>query len=275
MKEILNNIVGGRYYVLEELGRGGFSSVYKVKDINSGEVYALKQYITSDPANHKRLLEGIEKELDVLKYTAHPVLPKIYNVIKEDNRFFLVMEYVEGVNLKKHVDSEGVMNNKDIVSVMYQICSGLYYLHSMEPPVVYRDLKPSNIILMQDGRVKLIDFGISKRYSREADADELACGSKGFAAPEQYGDKRGRGLYNTDIRTDIYGIGTTMYYLRTGKRFSGKINNYSILDKIKGRSISAKMKKVIIKCTYKNPDERYQNCIELLCAIKNLHIIKK
>lgn len=260
-ENLINEIVGGRYYVLQELGKGGFSTVYKVKDINSGNIYALKQYITSDPANKKTLLEGMEKELNVLKHTSHPVLPKIYNLIKEDDKFFLIMEYVEGINLKQYVDTKGVLKKKLLVSVISQVCSGLYYLHSMEPPVVYRDLKPSNIMLMDDGRVKLIDFGIAKRYSREADADELALGSKGFASPEQVGDRKGRGLYNTDIRSDIYGVGTTMYYLRTGKVFNGNVKSWGL---------SHKLKKLIKKCTMKNPDMRYQDCIELLCVIKSL-----
>ena len=265
MKEnLINNIVGGRYYVLSLLGKGGFSKVYKVRDIHSGRFYALKQYITSDPANKKKLLEGMEKELNVLKHVSHPVLPKIYNLIKEDDRFFLVMEYVEGINLREYVKTKGVLKKRQFVSVISQVCSGLYYLHSMEPPVVYRDLKPSNIILMNDGKVKLIDFGIAKRYSREIDVDELALGSKGFAAPEQRGDRRGKGLYNTDIRSDIYGVGTTMYYLKTGKVFDGKLKSWRISPKLKG---------IIRRCTMKNPDMRYQNCIELLCAMKSLHIM--
>lgn len=266
MKEILNKIVGGRYYVLEPLGQGGFSRVYKVKDTHSGTVYALKQYITSDPANKKKLLEGMEKELNVLKYTSHPVLPKIYNLIKEDDRFFLVMEYVEGMNLKKYVETKGILKKKLLVSVMVQVCSGLYYLHSMEPPVVYRDLKPSNIMFMEDGCVKLVDFGIAKRYNKEIDADELALGSKGFAAPEQFGNKKGNSIFNTDIRSDIYGVGTTMYYLATGKIYNAK----NSVKKVKCWRLSPKIKKIINKCTQKNPDWRYQDCIELLCDIYKL-----
>lgn len=264
MKKFINNVVGGRYFVLEQIGKGGFSNVFKVRDVYTGEIYALKQYETSDPANRKNLLEGMERELNVLKYVSHPVLPKIYNLIKEDDIFFLVMEYVEGINLKKYVETKGVLRKKQFVSVMNQVCSGMYYLHSLEPPIVYRDLKPSNIILMEDGSVKLIDFGIAKRYSREIDADELALGSKGFAAPEQFGDKKGNGLYNTDIRSDIYGIGTTMYYLKTGKKLTEKSTWFRV---------SYSLKKVIRKCTEKNPKDRYQNCIEVLCAIKNLHIV--
>ena len=264
MKNFINNVVGGRYFVLEQIGKGGFSNVFKARDIKNGDIFVLKQYITSDPANKNNLLEGMERELNVLKHVSHPVLPKIYNLIKEENDFFLVMEYVEGINLKTYIEINGVLNKKMIVNIINQVCSGLYYLHSLEPPIVYRDLKPSNIILMEDGKIKLIDFGMAKRYNREIDADELALGSKGFAAPEQFGDKQGSGLYNTDARSDIYGIGTTMYYLRKGKTFK---------DNPSWFRVSHKMKKIILKCTKKNPEERFQNCIEVLCAIKNLHIM--
>lgn len=260
MKEILNNVVGGRYYVLNSLGKGGASTVYKVKDIRSGNVYALKQYITSDPANKEKFMEGMEKELSVLKYTSHPVLPKIYNIIKEEERFFLIMEYVEGMNLKHYVETRGKLKQNQLVSIMEQVCSGLYCLHSMEPPVVYRDLKPSNIILMDDGKVKLIDFGIAKRYNHEIFTGESAYGTKGFAAPEQIGDRKGISLYNTDIRTDIYGIGTTLYFLKTGKLFAGKVKGIMPL----------KMKLLIKKCTEINPDLRFQSCLEVLCIISSM-----
>lgn len=257
MKEILNNVVGGRYYVLSLLGKGGFSTVYKVKDIQSGDIYALKQYVTSDPANKKKLMEGMEKELGVLKYTSHPVLPKLYNIIKEDDRFFLIMEYVEGINLKKYIEISGKLKHNQLISIMEQVCSGLYYLHSMEPPVVYRDLKPSNIILKENGKVKLIDFGIAKRYNHEIFTGEPAYGTKGFAAPEQRGNQKGITLYNTDIRTDIYGIGATLYFLKTGKLFVGKVNGF----------MPYKMKRLIKKCTAINPELRYQSCLEVLCII--------
>ncbi len=94
MADIINNIVGGRYYILELVGRGGSAIVYKARDIHNGGIYALKKYITSDPANRKRLLEGMERELEVLKNCTHPVLPKIFDLIKIEDAFFLVMEYI-------------------------------------------------------------------------------------------------------------------------------------------------------------------------------------
>lgn len=265
MKDIINNVVGGRYYVLKQIGTGGHSDVYKVRDVYLGTFYAMKRYITSDPANKEHLLEGMEKELNALKHCSHPVLPKIFNLIKEEESFFLIMEYVEGINLKEYVAKKGTLKKKMLKNVMEQVCSGLYYLHSLEPPIIYRDLKPSNIILKDDGSIKLIDFGIAKRYSRDV-ADEVALGSRGFAAPEQFGDARGVGLFNTDIRTDIYGIGTTMYYLLTKRSYRERV--FSL--KVRGS-----VKKIIRKCTQVNPDKRYQNCIAVLCDIKSLHNIGK
>ena len=275
MADIINNIVGGRYYILELIGRGGSAIVYKARDIHNGGIYALKKYITSDPANRKRLLEGMERELEVLKNCTHPVLPKIFDLIKIEDAFFLVMEYIDGIDLKKYVDEYGTLSTKMLVKVMEQVCSGFYYLHSLSPAIVYRDLKPANIILCKDGRIKLIDFGIAKRYRTDIDVDKLALGSKGFAAPEQFGDSKGKGLYNTDIRADIYGIGTTMYYLKTAKTYNSVPDSkslYSFKDYFK---TSHKLRKIIKKCTRNNTDLRYQSCIEILCSIKTLHIIGK
>lgn len=265
MKNIINNVVGGRYYVLDDIGSGGYSCVYKVRDVYSGRFYAMKKYITSDPANQKNLLEGMEKELNALKYCMHPVLPKIFNIIKEEESFYLIMEYIEGINLKEYVAQNGTLKLRMLQEIIEQVCSGLFYLHSLAPPVIYRDLKPSNIILKKDGRIKLIDFGIAKRYSRDV-IDEQPLGSRGFAAPEQFGDARGSGLFNTDIRTDIYGIGTTMYYLLTKDNY--RIGFFS-------HRVRGKIKKIIKKCTQVDPDMRYQNCIEVLCDMKSLHNIGK
>lgn len=264
MNNIINEIVGGRYYVLELLGEGGTSNVFKAMDIHTKEICALKRYITSDPANNKTLLEGMERELSVLKHCTHPVLPKIYNLIKEQEDFYLVMEYVEGIDLKSYVETNGTLKKREIKNIMEQICSGLYYLHSLEPPVIYRDLKPSNVILTDERKIKLIDFGIAKRYSRDI-VDEIPVGSKGFAAPEQYGIN-GRSIYNTDIRTDIYTIGTTMYYLKTKKKYDRNKKTWRV---------HGKLKKIIRKCTEILPDKRYQSCIDVLCDIKSLHIIEK
>lgn len=254
-----NLIINGRYLVLENIGKGGAGEVFLARDINNGCKYAIKRYISSNPNDRNQLIENIERELNVLKYTTHPVLPKIYNLFMENSRFFLVMEYVEGKNLKEIVETNGVLSEEQLLSVIEQVCSGLYYLHSLEPPIVYRDLKPSNIILCDDGKIKLIDFGIAKRYNKELIADKYAYGTKGFASPEQFGNSKGMGIYNTDIRSDIYAIGTTMFYLMTGQNYKRKVN--SIL-------ISRQLAKIIDKCTKISPKDRYQSTIEVICDLK-------
>ncbi len=261
MEKIISEVVGGRYYVLDVIGKGGFSVVYRVKDMQTGIEYAMKNYFSSNPGNQKNLLEGLERELNVLKNTSHPNLPKIYDLIKENDSFYLIMEIVNGENLKSIVDRKGALKKKEIKHVMKQVCSALYYLHSLEPPIVYRDLKPSNIVMDESGLVKLVDFGIAKRYSKEIELGQKAFGSKGFAAPEQFGDKKGFSIYNTDTRTDIYGIGTTMYYLKTGKVF---------VDNIWPLNLGHKLKRIIKKCTRNNPDQRFQSVIEVLCRLETL-----
>ena len=261
MEKIINEVVGGRYAVCEVLGKGGFSIVYRVKDMQTGKEFAMKNYFSSNSDDKQKLLEGLERELNVLKNTSHPNLPKIYDLIKEEDSFFLIMEIVNGENLKSIVDKKGPLKKKEIKHVMMQVCSALYYLHSLEPPIVYRDLKPSNIVIDESGHIKLVDFGIAKRYSKEIELSERSFGSKGFAAPEQFGNKQGFSIYNTDTRTDIYGIGTTIYFLKTGKVFAGDLRMVSL---------GYRLKRVICKCTKQSPDERFQSVIEVLCKLETL-----
>ena len=261
MENLINDVVGGRYAVMGMIGKGGFSVVYRVRDIQTGIEYAMKNYFSSNSGDKQKLLEGLERELNVLKNTSHPNLPKIYDLIKEEDNYFLIMEIVKGENLKSIVDRKGPLKKKEIKHVMMQVGSALYYLHSLEPPIVYRDLKPSNIVMDEKGIVKLVDFGIAKRYSKEIELNERAFGSRGFAAPEQFGDSKGLSIYNTDTRTDIYGMGTTLYYLKTGKVY---------MDYVRSKRVGHKLKRIIKKCTKRDPDLRFQSMIEVLCRVNKL-----
>ena len=159
--------------------------------VNTGIKNATGLYfkvVDSDDCLGRKALEKVLNLSLIHIYCTHPVLPKIFDLIKIEDAFFLVMEYIDGIDLKKYVDEYGTLSTKMLVKVMEQVCSGFYYLHSLSPAIVYRDLKPANIILCKDGRIKLIDFGIAKRYRTDIDVDKLALGSKGFAAPEQFGD---------------------------------------------------------------------------------------
>ena len=258
MQNLINKVFADRYEMIGVISESEYSSVYKVKDTKTGNILALKNYFSSNPKDEIKLLEGLEREFNVLRHTSHPGLPKFFDLIKENDKFYLVMEYISGTNLKDYVDKNGPLKKKEMKHIMRQVGSTLYYLHSLEPAIIYRDLKPANIILLEDGGVKLVDFGIAKRYSGEDFLVEKAYGSRGFAAPEQYGDKNGNALFNTDIRTDIFGFGATMYYLATKEYYkSGHVTLRW------GRKIS----RVISKCTKSNADDRYQNILDVLIDI--------
>ena len=168
---------------------------------------------------------------------------------------------------KKNITKEDAL---DYTCQLFEVLSELEKVN-----IVHRDITPKNILISSDIVVKLIDFGISRKTKEGRTKDTTILGTAGYAAPEQFGDSKGKGLYNTDIRADIYGIGTTMYYLKTAKTYnsvSGSKSLYSFKDYFK---TSHKLRNIIKKCTRNNPDLRYQSCIEILCSIKTLHIIGK
>lgn len=258
----INKIESGRYLILEKLGEGNSANVYKVKDIITGEILALKKYKTHDIFNRQRLMADVERELSVLKYTSHPGLPKVFNILYKDDNFYLVMEYVEGMSLKEYKRNKHFIRKKTVMDIGMQLLSAMYYLHCLNPPIVYRDLKPSNIIMMDDGTIKLVDFGNAKRFNRDVSADLKAYGTPGFAAPEQYGDRNGNGIYNTDIRTDIYGTGCVLYYLAAGIKLGEKGHTLKkILYRIR---FGRKFHKTIKKATKIYPKNRFSTDIEMM-----------
>ncbi|MGN0383367.1 MAG: serine/threonine protein kinase [Eubacterium sp.] len=261
------NFIAGRYIIVEEIGNGRSGVVYKAKDIFDGHEYAIKKYISIYPKGSKEAVFEAEREVSILKCCHHKALPRIYDIITHNNDYYLVMEYIKGQDLKSVISTKGAFTWKQTVDIIQKVINGLYFLHSLEPPVIYRDLKPSNIMLDSNGEIKLIDFGTAKRYSKEKIYDDSALGTRNFAAPEQYGSEMGRGLYNTDIRSDIYTVGTTMYYLLTGSYIKNGIAVYSWFAH---RSIPAKLKRIINRCIQRNPDNRYQDDIQLLCDLYSL-----
>lgn len=171
------------------------------------------------------------------------------------------MDYVEGETLKRVVDREGAQKQEHVLQWALSLCDVLMYLHSQNPPIIYRDMKPANIMLQPNGNIKLIDFGIAREYKEKNIEDTVSLGTKGYAAPEQFG---GRG--QTDIRTDIYCLGVTLYHLVTGKNPAEPPYEIYPIRHWDGR-LSAGLEKIIQKCTQANPDERYQSDEELKYAL--------
>lgn len=261
-------MLDGKYEILKQIGQGGMSVVYLAIDTRLNKQWAVKEMKNDKENNGDILLKGLQMEANVLKMVDHPVLPRIVDIINCEGTIFVVMDYIEGRTLDAVLKTEGAQQQEYVIRWAKELCRALSYLHSMTPPIIYRDMKPSNIMLKPDGKVKLIDFGTAKELDVESAADTTALGTRGYAAPEQFGDAMGRGLHKTDARTDIYSLGATMYHMVTGKN-PGDPPYVMKPIRFWNPSLSSGLEKIIYKCTMQNPNERYQNCEELLKELEN------
>ena len=171
------------------------------------------------------------------------------------------MDYIEGEPLSKIIKEHGPQPQEIVVAWGKQLCEVLYYLHTRKPAIIYRDMKPSNIMLRPDGNIKLIDFGIAREYKEDNTEDTDSLGTKGYAAPEQFG-----GNGQTDARTDIYCLGVTLYHLVTGRNPCKEPYEVRPIREVNA-ALSGGLEQIILKCTRKNPNERYQTAMELLYAL--------
>ncbi|HEY4000172.1 MAG TPA: serine/threonine-protein kinase [Candidatus Xenobia bacterium] len=206
--------VGGRYKVERSLGQGGMGSVYQALQLALEKPFALKEMIIEipNPAVRAAAIEQFKTEAQILHELDHPGLPRLYDFFEDRGRQYLVMELIRGQTLDKVV-SERSVTEVEMLRWLREICEVLRYLHTHVPPVLFRDLKPSNIMLTQEGHIKLIDFGIAKVVDAPDEAALTRTGIRGmctpgYAAPEQYGG-------GTDEKTDIYALGATIYSLFT------------------------------------------------------------
>lgn len=259
-------VLDGKYEILKEIGRGGMSVVYVAMDLRLNKQWAIKEIRDDGSQDTQTLLKGLEREANILKKVDHPVLPRIVDIIQKEDKVYVVMDYVEGRTLSEILKEQGAQPQEMVIEWAKQLSSALDYLHSMEPPIIYRDMKPSNVMLKPDGNVKLIDFGTAKEYKIENNADTTALGTRGYAAPEQFGDAQGRGIYNTDARTDIYCLGATLYHIVTNRNPSEPPYEIKPIRQW-NPSLSSGLEKILVKCTQPNPNDRYQSCSELLYAL--------
>ncbi|WP_434750754.1 serine/threonine protein kinase [Paenibacillus amylolyticus] len=207
------SLLGERYRILSILGSGGMSHVYEAEDLKlPGKIWAVKESVMKMP------YEGsMEKEAALLTSLRHPRLPQIVDffVPDEDGYTYLVMEYIEGLTLSDYFKQcRGKIPVEQLMEFVLQLLEVLSYLHNLDPPVIYRDLKPSNIMITPEHEVRLIDFGIARSYKNQHDEDTVKLGTAGFAAPEQYGSGQ------TDARSDLYGLGALMLYLMTSGAYT-------------------------------------------------------
>lgn len=245
-------ILDGKYRVIKALGQGGMGKVYLAENMNLGTLWAIKEITRT-----RGLDMAFPAEPDILKKLDHPALPRIFDVIEDHDSIYIVFEYIQGQPLDRKLAEEGRFPESCVVQWAIQLCGVLDYLHSLRPnPIIYRDMKPSNLILTASGSLKLIDFGTAREYKAENMHDTVYIGTRGYAAPEQYGTGQ------TDATTDIYSLGVTLYQLLTGKSPNEppyEIKPVRSLDD----SLSDEIERILSKCTKQNPAERYQTAREL------------
>src|SRR6266487_41318 len=204
-----------RYVILDQAGRGGFGAVYKASDTQFGNrLVAVKEMSQSNLGTQEFVAatEAFRHEALLLAGLTHPNLPRIYEQFTDTGRTYLVMDFIEGETLEAHLNGLGgkKMSLEKIFEIALQLCSVLDYLHTRNPAIIFRDLKPANIMLTNGGHVYLIDFGIARHFKPGQNRDTTALGSSGYAPPEQYGKSQ------TTPRADIYSLGATLHQLITG-----------------------------------------------------------
>lgn len=180
----IGSVVDGKYKILSEIGHGGMSVVYLAINERANKTWAIKEVRKDGTADFATVHQGLVAETEMLKKLDHPHLPSIIDVIDRDDSFLIVMDYIEGKSLESLLKHGGAQDPNKVIEWSKQLCDVLGYLHSRTPPIIYRDMKPANVMLKPDGNVMLIDFGTAREYKQASVEDTTCLGTRGYAAPE-------------------------------------------------------------------------------------------
>src|SRR5215831_6108227 len=205
-----------RYLIIRQTGRGGMSAVYQAVDTMFGNHQVAIKEMSQGNLTTDELAEAtarFQQEADLLSSLHHPNLPTIYDGFSEEGRSFLVMEYIDGKTLLQMLKDSGgrPLPVANVLDYAIQLCDVLIYLHSHNPPIIFRDLKPTNVMVKANGHVMLIDFGIARFFKEGQVQDTVFLGSPGYAPPEQHGTSQ------TNPRSDLYSLGATLHCCLTGR----------------------------------------------------------
>ncbi|MEI2691327.1 MAG: serine/threonine-protein kinase [Anaerolineae bacterium] len=205
----------GRYLIVRAVGQGGMGAVYQAADTRlGGKAIAIKEMSDAGlptPQQRQQAVSAFSQEAQMLAYLNHPNLPKVSDYFTELSKHYIVMEFVEGQTLEDYLTRRGgSVSEAEARGWAAQLCDVLGYLHRQQPPVIFRDLKPANVMLTPQGQLKLIDFGIARFFKAGKPGDTLIMGTPGYAAPEQHGKGQ------TDARSDVYSLGVLLHHLLTG-----------------------------------------------------------
>ncbi len=259
----IGTVIDGKYEILKQIGKGGMSTVYLAMDKRLNKQWAVKEISRKGfGKNNEEIVNEVPADAEMMKALDHPAIPTIVDIIDHrDNEFiYVVMDYVEGESLDKVLAEYGAQPQDMVIDWAKQICDAFSYLHSQKPPIIYRDMKPANVMLKPEGNIKIIDFGIAREYKEGNLADTTVLGTKGYASPEHYGGRQ------TDERSDIYTLGMTMHHLLTGVDPRPADYIYAPIRQW-NPELSGGLERIIDKCVSPDPKDRYQSCNELLYAL--------
>jgi len=264
---VIGTVIEGKYEILREIGRGGMSVVYLAMDTHLNKQWAVKEIRKrGNGRNDEVIINSLLVEANMMKRLDHPALPRIVDIIENGETIYVIMDYIEGESLDRILKEYGKQPEEKVISWSKQLCDVLSYLHSQKPPIIYRDMKPANIMLKPEGNVKIIDFGIAREYKEQNLTDTTVLGTKGYAPPEQYSGQ-------TDARSDIFALGMTMHHLLTGVDPRGG-TPYEPVRNL-NPDISEGLEVIIDKCVQPASENRYQNCAELLYDLEHPDLITK
>jgi len=258
-------LLAARYRITKKLGEGGMAAVYLTEDLRlTGKQWAIKEMTDAALTNTTDRLEAAQafrQEAELLARLDHPNLPKVVDYFSENSNQYLVMEYVQGQTLEERLTrNRGPLPESQVRTWAEKLCQVLAYLHNQRPPIIFRDLKPSNIMLRIDNELKLIDFGIARHFKPGQSKDTQAFGTMGYAPPEQHGKGQ------TDVRSDIYALGATLHHLVTGQDPSDNPFTFAPVRRL-NPTVSSTFEAAIAKAVDMKPDQRWQNMEQMRQAL--------
>lgn len=262
----IGSVFDRKYKILEEIGHGGMSTVYLARNERANKTWAIKEVRKNGETDNEISSQSLLAEVDMLKRLDHPNIVNIVDVVENEESFIIVMDYIQGQDLMSVIRSNGAIDPDTVIRWMKQLCDVMWYLHSQRPPIIYRDMKPANVMLKPDGDVIVIDFGTA-RTNKGGNVEDTTClGTKGYAAPEQFG-----GQGETDARTDIYTLGTTMYHLLTG--YSPADTDFYIypIGQLRPELKDSGIEAIVAKCCQPSRENRYQTAAELMYDLEHVH----
>jgi serine/threonine protein kinase len=268
---LFGNLLGSRYRIVEMIGRGSFGAVYKATDerFQSKRIVAIKEMSDAQLSSGEKAkaLQDFRNEADLLVQLKHPNLPNVSDVFEEGGKAYLVMEFIGGKTLAKLQDERNdPLDERLVMGWALQLCAVLYYLHTRPQPIIFRDLKPTNVMVTADGEIKLIDFGIARIFKVAVTKDTTLLGSQGYAPLEQYGHGQ------SDARSDIYALGATLYDLLTKKlpvTSPSRHVNPTLFSPPRqlNPNISPSVEAVVLKAMAEEQRDRYQTAADMYHAI--------